>query len=282
MNFETGYSMLIDGALATGDAQIEVINPANGQIFATAPDCSPEQLDIAVAAARRAFRTWRAVPIGERHACLRKAGDILEANAEQLARLFTREQGRPTDGALSEIGIAVAWLRAYAAMIPPTHVIDNGDGQRVETSYVPLGAVCAISPWNFPVNLSIWKIAPALAAGRVVICDRFADSPRMYQGLSRGDLRGMVDQLHSLMIGREPDLTLLIDMDPEVGLTRALARKGHEERFEDFGPELQRKMRQGFLGLAREFPDRFRVIDGNRDFDSVAAEVEGIVLDRLA
>ncbi|WP_109467875.1 dTMP kinase [Albibacillus kandeliae] len=125
-------------------------------------------------------------------------------------------------------------------------------------------------------------IAPALAAGRVVICDRFADSTRMYQGLSRGDLRGMVDQLHSLMIGREPDLTLLIDMDPEVGLTRALARKGHEERFEDFGPELQRKMRQGFLGLAREFPDRFCVIDGNRDFDSVAAEVEGIVLDRLA
>lgn len=169
MNFETGYSMLIDGALVTGDAQIEVINPANGQIFAAAPDCSPEQLDIAVVAARRAFRTWRAVPIGERQACLLKAADILDANAEQLARLFTREQGRPTDGALSEIGIAVAWLRAYAAMTPPTHVIDNGDGQRVETNYVPLGAVCAISPWNFPVNLSIWKIAPALAAGNTIV-----------------------------------------------------------------------------------------------------------------
>lgn len=116
-------------------------------------------------------------------------------------------------------------------------------------------------------------ILPALEAGKVVVCDRFADSTRMYQGLSRGDLRGLVDQLHSLMIGREPDLTLLIDMDPNIGLGRALGRKGHEERFEDFGPELQQKMRAGFLALAAEFPKRFRVIDGGRPMDDVAADV---------
>jgi dTMP kinase len=120
-------------------------------------------------------------------------------------------------------------------------------------------------------------IEPALAAGKVVICDRFADSTRVYQGVSRGDLRGVVDQLHHLMIGREPDLTLLIDMDPDTGLTRALARRGTEERFEDFGPDLQRKMRAGFLSLAREFPDRFRVIDGNRPIDAVAADVRAAV-----
>ena len=74
----------------------------------------------------------------------------------------------------------------------------------------------------------------------------------MYQGLSRGDLRGIVDQLHALMIGREPDLTILIDMDPATGLSRARSRKGTEERFEDFGAELQAQMRQGFLDLARE------------------------------
>lgn len=125
-------------------------------------------------------------------------------------------------------------------------------------------------------------IEPALAAGKIVVCDRFADSTRMYQGLSRGDLRGMVDALHDLMIGREPDLTLLIDMDPDTGLGRALSRKGHEERFEEFGPELQRKMRAGFLALAEEFPDRFRVVDGNREIDLVAAEVREIVLDALA
>lgn len=120
-------------------------------------------------------------------------------------------------------------------------------------------------------------IEPALAAGKIVICDRFADSTRMYQGLSRGDLRGLVDQLHTLMIGREPDATLLIDMDPETGLSRAKGRQGAEERFEDFGPDLQRQMRAGFLALADEFSHRFRVVDGNRDMDSVAADVRDIV-----
>lgn len=116
-------------------------------------------------------------------------------------------------------------------------------------------------------------IEPALAAGKVVISDRFADSTRMYQGLSRGDLRGLVDRLHALMIGREPDLTFIIDMDPDLGLARARDRKGGEERFEDFGADLQRKMRAGFLALAAEFPDRCRVIDGNRPAEVVAAEI---------
>jgi len=116
-------------------------------------------------------------------------------------------------------------------------------------------------------------ILPALAAGKVVICDRFADSTRMYQGLSRGDLRETVDKLHTLMIGREPDLTVLIDMDPEIGLSRALSRQGVEERFESFGADLQKQMRAGFLSLAREYADRFRIIDGARDMDAVAADV---------
>ncbi|WP_170752109.1 dTMP kinase [Ruegeria lacuscaerulensis] len=124
-------------------------------------------------------------------------------------------------------------------------------------------------------------IEPALAAGKVVICDRFADSTRMYQGMSRGNLRPLVDQLHKLMIGREPDLTVLIDMDPEIGLSRAKGRQGTEERFEDFGLELQQKMRSGFLALADEFSDRFRVIDGNRDMDSVARDVTDVVLQSL-
>ncbi|MFT5341429.1 MAG: dTMP kinase [Paracoccaceae bacterium] len=125
-------------------------------------------------------------------------------------------------------------------------------------------------------------ILPALTMGQVVICDRFADSTRMYQGLSRGDLRQVVDQLHDLMIGREPDLTILIDMDPNTGLTRALSRQGSEERFEDFGPDLQRQMRAGFLALADEFSDRFRIIDGARDIESIAVDVRAVALKALA
>ena len=124
-------------------------------------------------------------------------------------------------------------------------------------------------------------ILPALAAGKIVICDRFADSTRMYQGLSRGDLRGAVDQLHELMIGVEPDLTLLIDMDPAEGLSRALSRQTADERFEAFGEDLQTAMRAGFLALADEYSERFVVIDGARDKDRVAADVAQTVSARL-
>lgn len=119
-------------------------------------------------------------------------------------------------------------------------------------------------------------IAPALEAGQIVICDRFADSTRLYQGLARADLRGLVDQLHSLMIGREPDLTILIDMDPATGLGRALARGTGEERFESFGDAMQQKIRQGFLDLAQEFSARFVTVDGNRQLDAVAADIRRI------
>ena len=128
-------------------------------------------------------------------------------------------------------------------------------------------------------------ILPALEAGKIVICDRFADSTRMYQGLSRGDLRGAVDQLHSLMIGVEPDVTVLIDMDPGEGLSRAFSRakgrQGLEERFEDFGESLQVAMRAGFLSLAAEFPDRFVTINGAQSIDAVAADVFAQVRPRL-
>jgi dTMP kinase len=125
-------------------------------------------------------------------------------------------------------------------------------------------------------------IQPALDAGRIVICDRFADSTRMYQGLRRSGLRALVDRLHDLMIGQEPDLTVLIDMDPDTGLQRALSRGAGEARFEAFGNDLQAKMRAGFLELAQEFADRFITIDGNRDIDTVSADVSDRVSGWLA
>ena len=125
-------------------------------------------------------------------------------------------------------------------------------------------------------------IQPALAAGEVVICDRFADSTRMYQGLGRAELRTLVDQLHALMIRREPDLTFLVDIDAETGLARALGRAGGEERFESMGLDMQTRMRDGFLTLAGEHPDRVRVIDGARPEDAVAADIARIAMAALA
>lgn len=119
-------------------------------------------------------------------------------------------------------------------------------------------------------------INPALEQDKIVITDRFADSSRIYQGTRSGDKRAQVDALHDLMIGREPDLTFLIDMDPDLGHARAKGRGGSEERFEDFGAELQHKMRAGFLQLAKDFPDRFRVVDGTRSIEEVALDVARI------
>jgi dTMP kinase len=115
-------------------------------------------------------------------------------------------------------------------------------------------------------------IRPALARGDVVICDRFADSTRIFQGITRGDLGGMVNTLHDLMIGVEPDLTLLFDIDPAMGLARATARAGTEMRFEDMGLHFQTRARAGFLALAALHP-RFCIIDGARAPDLVAADV---------
>lgn len=123
-------------------------------------------------------------------------------------------------------------------------------------------------------------IRPALARGAVVICDRFADSTRIFQGITRGDLSATVDRLHDLMIGVEPDLTLLFDIDPEVGLARATARKGHEMRFEDMGLAFQTRARAGFLSLAARFP-RYRVIDGARPAEAVAEDALAAVLPHL-
>ena len=124
-------------------------------------------------------------------------------------------------------------------------------------------------------------IRPALARGEVVISDRFADSTRIYQGLTRGDLRATVDRLHDLVIGCEPDLTVLIDIDPALGLSRAVARAGKEMRFEDMGIAVQEKARAGFLALASAHP-RFAVIDGARAPEAVAADVLATALAHLA
>jgi len=120
-------------------------------------------------------------------------------------------------------------------------------------------------------------IRPALAAGKIVITDRFADSTRVYQGATRGDLRGLVDGIHDLAIGCEPNLTLILDMDPRVALSRGLARNSGEDRFEEFGLPFQLALRDGFHALAQQFPTRCRLIDAGRVPETVANEVLTIV-----
>src|SRR5271170_3287567 len=169
ISFDTNYTMTIDGREARSAETLPVVNPATEEIIATAPDCSHEQLEQAVAAAGKAFVTWKARPIAERQEFLRKVADRLEASANELAALMTNEQGKPLADANGEIVRSAVWFREFAKKELPVTVYQDESGRRFETRHVPLGVVGAITPWNFPVALGVWKVAPALLAGNTII-----------------------------------------------------------------------------------------------------------------
>ncbi len=124
-------------------------------------------------------------------------------------------------------------------------------------------------------------IEPALAAGQVVISDRFADSTRVYQGAARGDLCDIVDRLHDTVIGIEPDLTIILDFDPEAALARGLARGSGEDRFEEMGAAFQVALRDGFQALAAAEPQRCVLVDASGDEQAVAQRVRAVLDARL-
>lgn len=163
------FPMTINGQPAYAEASIEVRNPATGEVFGQAPDASPADLENAVAAAARAFPAWRDTPLGERKSRLVRAAEAIEAHADELASLFVEEQGRPLPGAKAEILGAAMWMKATTTLDIPVDVTEDSDTRRIEVHHVPLGVVCGIVPWNFPVLLASWKIGPALMAGNTLV-----------------------------------------------------------------------------------------------------------------
>ena len=125
-------------------------------------------------------------------------------------------------------------------------------------------------------------ILPALEKGKIVICDRFTDSTRVYQGMRGPNLRNLVDTLNEKVINFDPDLTIVIDINPEISLKRAKSRKTIEERFEDFGVDLQIEMRKGFIELAKEFSNRIAVVNGQQSIDKLAQEICSLVKERIS
>lgn len=169
LNLDSDYTMTLDGRGESSAQTFDVLNPATEARIAAAPDASLDQLNVAIAAARAAFGPWRDRPIAERQQALRAMADRLEAHADGFMRLLTREQGKPHADAKSEVGRCVVWLREFAARELPVDRYDDGAGHLFETRRVAIGVVAAISPWNFPMTLAIWKIAPALLAGNTVV-----------------------------------------------------------------------------------------------------------------
>ena len=154
----------------TGETRT-ILDPATGTVVGEAPVHTVEDLDRAVASAADAQPGWAALGHEGRSAVLLKAADAVERSAEALARLLSREQGKPLNGpnARFEVGACVAWLRSTAAtVLEPETVVDDGETY-AELHYRPIGIVGAIGPWNWPMMISTWQIAPALRMGNAVV-----------------------------------------------------------------------------------------------------------------
>ncbi|AKE01514.1 aldehyde dehydrogenase (plasmid) [Rhodococcus erythropolis] len=166
---DTDFVMTIDGKPESTSNRAPVLNPATKKVVATVPVASRADLDRAVAAAQQAFVSWSKTPLVKRQAAVSAIGDLLEARAEEFIALLTSEQGKPRPMAEWEIFGSVAWFREIAKQSLPEEVLEDTKDRRVVSRHTPLGVVGAIVPWNFPILLMVWKIAPALVAGDTMI-----------------------------------------------------------------------------------------------------------------
>ena len=173
----TEFRLLIEGKLVEGASTLDVINPATGRTLTAAPRADRAQLDQAVAAAKTAFPIWSATPLRQRAALLVQLAEALEAEQGALARLLTQEQGKPLPQALWEIDWAIGTIRYFATLDLPTEVLKEDATQKVVRQHKPLGVFAAITPWNFPVVLLIFKVAPALLAGNTVVAKPAPTTP---------------------------------------------------------------------------------------------------------
>ncbi|MCP5057852.1 MAG: aldehyde dehydrogenase family protein [bacterium] len=165
----TDYHLLIDGKLVAGNATLDVVNPATEELAGTCSRASEGQLNAAVDAASAAQPGWAATPIGERRAALERVADIVAANAQELGRILTLEQGKPLKEAVAEAFGLSMFTRHFAAADLGVEVLEDTEVRRVEAHRVPLGVVAAIVPWNFPLVLLGFKLGPALIAGNTLV-----------------------------------------------------------------------------------------------------------------
>lgn len=167
---EHPYRLLINGQLESAEATFDVFNPATNACIAQAPQASPAQLEKAIAAAAVAFKGWSALSWEERSAYIQRYADALQARREDLITLLTLEQGKPRHSmATSEVDAAIFWVREVGKRQLKVQVIEDTEQHVVEIHRTPLGVVGAITPWNFPVLLGLWKVAPCLITGNTMV-----------------------------------------------------------------------------------------------------------------
>ena len=170
----------------------DILNPATGEVVGRAPENTVEDLNAAVETARAAQKDFAKLSDEERCELLTKAAAAIDANAEALVELLSREQGKPLNGpnARFEVGACSAWLNATASFEHPNYTAVDDD-ITATVNYRPLGVVGAIGPWNWPMMITIWQIAPALRMGNAVVV-----KPSEYTALS---VLGMLKVVNSVL-----------------------------------------------------------------------------------
>ncbi|WP_125611655.1 aldehyde dehydrogenase family protein [Specibacter cremeus] len=167
---ESYEALLASITPSTGQTRT-ILDPATGQKVGDSPVHGTEDLERAITAASAAQPAWAALGHEARSAALLRAADAIDGSAEALARLLSREQGKPLNGpnARFEVGACSSWLRATATTpLDPEVVVDDGE-THAEIHYRPIGIVGAIGPWNWPMMITMWQIAPALRMGNAVV-----------------------------------------------------------------------------------------------------------------
>ncbi|WP_063062884.1 aldehyde dehydrogenase family protein [Nocardia sienata] len=169
--------MLIGGELVAGDRELAVINPATGEPFTTVACASAEQVSAAVQAAEQAFTTWSRTTIEHRREVLIRIAETVEANATELARLTTSEQGKPFPIAIGEAMFLAQFIRYFAALPLEPEVVEDSAERHAIAYRRPLGVVAAIIPWNMPVSMLGTKLPAALLAGNTVVVKPAGTTP---------------------------------------------------------------------------------------------------------
>ena len=164
----------IDGESVASHGESEaVLNPATGEEMARAPISTPEEVDHAVKAARRAFTTWSNTTPAQRSAALLALADLIEEHGEEIARLEALNAGKPIEAATNdEIPVMADNLRFFAGAARTLEGRAAGEYMEGYTSMIrrePVGVIGQVTPWNYPLMMAIWKIGPALAAGNTIV-----------------------------------------------------------------------------------------------------------------
>ncbi len=162
------YPMLINGELINTTEQDPVIDPAKGEPFATCARATKEHVDQAMLAANAAFGEWRKDE-NLRRAKLGECAMAIQGRVQDLAALLSLEQGKPITAAMAEVFGASIWFSYFASLQLEPEVLQDDSEKKITIIRKPLGVVAAITPWNFPVILMCWKLAPALLAGNTIV-----------------------------------------------------------------------------------------------------------------